>query len=201
MCDTLCPSACSVLPKGYSFRHCKKDELETWKALHIDELEQYEAYDAVLSEYIEKVYAPRGNEFFEKCIFVCNAKGEPVGTCFIWRAYNSFPAIHWLKILPQYEGKGLGRAIVSYVLESLPAKDYPVFLHTHPTSYRAVKLYSDFGFKLLTDEVIGYRKNDIVECLPILKEYLPSNDYQKLKTATAPNFFLEAALTSATEEF
>ena len=201
MCDTFHPSACSTLPTGYSFRHCKKNEIEIWKALHIDDPEQYDAYDAVLSEYIEKVYAPKGNEFFERCVFVCNTEGDPVGTCFVWKAYNLFFAIHWLKILPQHENMGLGRAILSYVLESLPAKNYPVFLHTHPTSYRAVKLYSDFGFKLLTDEVIGYRKNDIAESLPILKEYLPANDYQNLKTTTAPNFFLEAALTSAIEEF
>ena len=31
-------------------------------------------------------------------------------------------------------------------------------LHTHPSSYRAIKLYSDMGFKLLTDPIIGTRQ-------------------------------------------
>ena len=201
MCNTLCPSACSPLPSGYSFRLCKRKELEKWKALHIDDPEQYDVYDAILSNYIERVYAPKGNEFYQKCVFVCDAKGRPVGTCFIWKAYNLFYAVHWLKVMPQYEGKGLGRAILSFVLESLPAKDYPVFLHTHPSSYRAIKLYSDFGFKFLTDEVTGYRKNDLVESMFILKERLPTRDYQNLKITSAPQFFLDAALSSAMEEF
>ena len=54
-------------------------------------------------------------------------------------------------MLNEYEGKGIGRALLSYVMQSLPQNEYPVFLHTHPASFRAIKLYSDMGFKLLTD--------------------------------------------------
>ena len=201
MCGSLCSSACSELPLGYSFRLCQMNELETWKALQIDDSEQYDAHDAVLSEYIEKVYAPRDNEFFDQCVFICNSEDRPVGTCLIWKAYNSFSTIHWLKVLPQFEGKGLGRAILSCVLKELPEDEYPVFLHTQPSSYRAIKLYSDLGFKLLADEVIGYRKNDIAESMPILKEYLSDKDYQNLKVTTSPPFFLEAVMSSTIGEF
>ena len=56
-----------------------------------------------------------------------------------------------------------------------------VFLHTQPSSFRAIKLHSDFGFAFLTDPIIGYRKNDLEECLTILKEHMPQKDFEKLQ--------------------
>ena len=51
------------------------------------------------------------------------------------------------------EGKGLGRALLTEILKNA---GLPIYLHTQPTPARAIKLYSDFGFKLTTDPIIGY---------------------------------------------
>ena len=71
-------------------------------------------------------------------------------------------------VFKEYENRGIGRAILTALMKSLRLEDYPVFLYTHPSRYRTIKLYSDFGFSLVSNPVVGYRNNDLEECLPIL---------------------------------
>lgn len=146
-------------------------------------------------------FIPIRKLFYDKCLFVCDRNDFPVTTCFAWRANDQITAIHWLKVRQQYEGMGIGRALMSIVMQSLSRSEYPVFLHTQPSSYRAIKLYSDFGFSLLSDPVIGTRKNDLKECLPILQEKMPAEAFQALRITEAPAFFLEAVRSSSTAEF
>ena len=64
-----------------------------------------------------------------------------------------------------------------------------------------VKLYSDFGFKLITEPVIGYRKNDLNDSLPYLLKVLPESDYAGLQLTEANEELLTAALSSEFAEF
>ena len=201
MCRKLDNEATTELPEGFYVRYCKKNELDTWKAMHFDMPELATEYYDFMTEYFNDVYLPKGDLFYRSCIFVCNRDDKPVGTCFLWKAYNKIWTLHWFKVLKEYEGKGIGRALLSIVMESLPEDDYPVFLHTHPSSYRAIKLYSDFGFCLLSDPVIGNRENDLDECLPILQKYMPQSDLEKIKIVQSPPFFLRAVEHSDTNEF
>lgn len=86
-------------------------------------------------------------------------------------------------------------------MKSIKEEDYPVYLHTQPSSYRAIKLYTDFGFAFLTDPIIGYRKNDLEESLPVLKAYMPQEYFEKLQFAKAPEDFLEAVKSSPINQF
>ena len=151
-----------------------------------------------VSDYYDKFYAQHKDEFFKRCTFVCDPDGKPVATCFIWRSYGKINTVSWFRTLPDYEGRGLGRALLGKVMKDT---DYPIYVHTHPTGARAVKLYYDFGFKLITDPVVGYRKNNLAESLPILKNFLPETDYSKLHTVKADVAFLEAVLTNEDAEF
>jgi hypothetical protein len=139
--------------------------------------------------------------FFDKCLFVCDSQDRPIGTCFAWRTYEKITTIHWFKVQKQFEGLGIGRALLSYVMQNLSNDDFPVFLHTQPSSYRAIKLYADFGFELLSDPVIGNRTNDLKVCLPILQAVMPSEAFQALKVTRAPSLFLETVNTSSIEQF
>lgn len=192
ICRKLNRDALRSLPHGYHIRNCRKNELDLWKAMPFDDPRDAEAYHGYMTEFFTKVYAPKGGLFYERCLFVCNQQDQPVATAFIWKAYDEFNSIHWLKTLKAYEGRGIGRALMSVVMAALTDDEYPVYLHTQPGSYRAIKLYSDFGFELLTDLVIGNRTNDLEECLPILEKYMPAADFQKLKRTQAPDEFLRA---------
>ena len=65
-----------------------------------------------------------------------------MGTCFLWKAYGKITTLHWLKVLPQLEGLGLGRGLLSQVLAQAGPEDFPIYLHTHPSCFRAVHLLS-----------------------------------------------------------
>lgn len=201
MCRKLNNDATRKIPNGFHVRYCRKNELDIWKAIHFDTPEFAMKYYDFMTEYYNNVYLPKGDLFFQRCLFVCDQGDKPIGTCFLWKAYNSIWTLHWFKVLKDFEGKGIGRALLSIVMKSLPKDDYPIFLHTQPESYRAIKLYSDFGFYLLADPVIGNRQNDLDECLPVLQRYMPRSDFEKLKIDYAPKFFLNGVCSTNINEF
>ena len=196
-CSCLQEEAFGKLPEGYTVRLCRRDELEIWKVLALEE-PQYVDY---LMEYFDAVYADKADEFFERCLFVCDPQGKPVGTCFLWKAYGKIETIHWLHVLPEYEGLGLGRALLTEVLQRAKAEDFPIYLHTHPHCLRAVHLYNEFGFQLVTDPVVGYRSNDWEEAMKYLKLYMPEKYVEKLQFVRADEEFLQAARSSKQSEF
>jgi hypothetical protein len=97
--------------------------------------------------------------------------------------------------------RGIGRALLSIVMQKLEQHDYPVYLHTQPSSFRAIKLSSDFGFSLLSDDKIGSRKNDLDECMPILEEFMPPEFFQQLRITAAPKEFIDAVDKYNTNQF
>ena len=198
MCTALNTSAATSLPRGYSFRRIRPDELDIWKRMPFNDNETADAYYGYMSEWFERVYAPRASVFYDNCIFVCDINDTPVGTCFFWHAYGVLPTLHWFKVIKPLEGKGIGRALLSEVMKDA---EYPIYLHTQPGSYRAIKLYTDFGFALLRDPVIGNRKNDIDIALPYLKERMPERDYNKLSFANAPEHFMHTVSQYESVEF
>ena len=201
MCHSLNASAIRKMPPEFHVRTCKKSELEIWKAIHFDDPDTASNYHDFMTNYFNDVYAAEGDLFFEKCLFVCNEDDEPIGTCFIWKAYNKINTLHWFKVVKQYEGRGVGRALLSVVMQSLKKEDYPVYLHTHPSSYRAIKLYSDFGFCLLSNPRIGSRQNDLEDSLPILEKYMLREDFIKLQFCKASKNFLKAVNSSNINQF
>lgn len=202
MCDKLNENALSKLPEGFHIRNIRPEELKLWKEIHFDTEESKRENYEYMSTYFDNVYGNDSDEFYNKCLFVCEDVGDkPVATCFIWKAYNRVNTIHWFKTLKEYEGRGLGRALLSYIMRSLKEEDYPVFLHTQPSSFRAIGLYSDFGFKIVTNDSIGYRKNNYKECLPILKQFMKKESFERLQFVEAPEIFDESAKTSKINQF
>ena len=201
LCGKVNTAAFQDMPDGFRVRLCRLDELHIWKRMPFDDEEIAKQYLGFMDDYFETVYAPKGNKFFEKCLFVVDKDDTPVGTCFSWKSYDKITTIGWYKVKKQHEGKGIGRALLTEVMRSISISDYPMLLHTQPSSDRAIKLYSDFGFKLLTDDTVGQRVNNIKECLPLLKAVMPENDFNNLKFTTAPKELLDFLSVQNVDEF
>lgn len=200
MCEHLDRSALATMPAGYSIRSMQPDELDVWKAFPFDTSAEAAEHERFMDDFFADVYRPRSDEFFEATTFVCDSDGAPIATCAIWKAYGELTAVHWFKVRPSHEGRGIGRALLSHLLRPLPAGDYPVYLHTQPGSYRAIKLYSDFGFRILVNEHTGSRRNDHVEAMRHLRAVMPPADVARLRTAFAPARFEEVLAGQATIE-
>ncbi|MBE6884357.1 MAG: GNAT family N-acetyltransferase [Ruminococcaceae bacterium] len=199
MCEHKVQAAFSTLPESFYFDLCRGDELDIWKRMHFD-FPDAEAL-SYMNNYFDCVYREQKELFFSRCLFVRNQNDQPVASCFIWKAYQTVNTLHWLKVKREYENLGIGRALLSRVLGELSDSDFPVFLHTQPSSFRAIKLYTDFGFSFITDPMIGFRKNELADALPILQRHMPEKAYRALRFCKAPAFFLEAASSSPVNEF
>jgi len=187
-------AAARPLPPGYSFRLCRRDELETWK-----ESWAQGRYRDFVDYYYDLIYAPREDEFFNRCTFLVDPGDRPVATCFIWPSYGGrISTLGWFHVWPQYQGLGLGHAVLGEVLRTA---ELPVYLHTHPIATRAIKCYCDFGFRLITDPLVGYRENNLTEGLAYLKSALPEAVFNGLRTTRATPELLAAALLNETAEF
>jgi ribosomal protein S18 acetylase RimI-like enzyme len=201
ICESLNRNALTELPVGYSLRNCRDDELDIWKKMPFDSPDVAKEYDGFMTDYFTATYGEKEELFFSKTLFICDKQDRPIATCLIWKAYNEFNTIHWFKVLKEYEGQGIGRALLSIVMQKLEQHDYPVYLHTQPSSFRAIKLYSDFGFSLLSDDKFGIRKNDLDKCMPILEEFMPKEFFQELRITAAPQEFIDAVDKYNTNQF
>lgn len=201
MCETLNHHALTEIPSDFHVRLCKKDEFSIWTSFPFDTQDEALKYRDYMLNYFKSVYASKEETFYNKCLFVCDKNDLPVATCFLWKSYNEFNTIHWFKTLKKYEGLGLGRALLSFIMKDLKEEDFPVYLHTQPSSFKAIKLYSDFGFKILTDERYGNRKNDYKECIPILEKHMPLKYFKQLEFSSAPAHFIRVTNSSSLDEF
>ena len=192
-CDTPNEAAFRPLPNGFSTRACRREELAVWKAIWAQG-----KYMDFVNHYYDKVFAPHEDEFFRRCIFAVDENNSPVAASGIWLSYGKISTVLGLFVLPGYEGRGIGRGLFSAVMKNA---DYPVYVHTHPIAGKAIKLYYDFGFKFITDPVVGYRANNLQESLPYLREVLSKKDCADLQTTKANPALLQAALLSEFAEF
>jgi GNAT superfamily N-acetyltransferase len=201
MCGRLDPSALAPLPSGYTLRSCRPDELAVWKAFPFDTPAEAAANEQFMTDFFATAYGGREAEFFERTTFVCDDRDVPVATCMIWESYRELTTVHWFKVLRAYEGKGIGRGLLSALMRDVAPGDYPVYLHTQPGSYRAIKLYSDFGFRVLVNERTGTRPNEYEESLRHLRAVMPPEEFARLQTAVAPARFEEVLHRHPTVEF
>jgi ribosomal protein S18 acetylase RimI-like enzyme len=201
MCERLDTTALSTMPPGYVTRSMRPDELDVWKAFPFDTPAEVAEYGPFMDEFFASVYRGREEAFFAATRFVCDADDRPVATCAIWKAYGALTTVHWFKTLPALEGRGIGRALLSELMRALAPDDYPVYLHTQPGSFRAIKLYSDFGFRILVNERTGTRPNDHAAAMRYLEAAMPPDDFARLQTAVAPAHFEDVLSHETTVEF
>jgi ribosomal protein S18 acetylase RimI-like enzyme len=201
VCRKLNNDAVRGVPEGYRTRLIRKSELNFWMDFQFDDAQTALEYRGFMMDFYENVYLAREAEFFSRCRFVCDCDDVPVGTAFMWKAYGKIMTLHWFKVRKSDQDKGIGRALLSTLMLELSDEDYPVYLHTHPESVRAVKLYSDFGFQLIRNPVVGSRSNDLVEGLKYLKEHMLPEAYEKLEFTEAPADFLGVVAAGTFDEF
>jgi ribosomal protein S18 acetylase RimI-like enzyme len=201
ICDAINSEALSELTPEYTFRNCLPEDLELWKAFPFDSSTVPPEHEGFMNQFIQDTYSKDMEIFYKNTIFICDLSNNPIATCSHWKAYGKFTSIQWLKTLKSQEGKGLGRAVLSKVVRQIKSNEYPIYLHTQPGSYRAIQLYSDFGFKILRGGKLGTRTNDLEKCIPILKEFIPQSYFEKLQIIDTPKEFISLLETETTIQF
>ncbi len=130
--------------------------------------------EAEAEEYFTQHY--KVSELYGRGFFAEDNNGNAVGTCIAWydkKGESIVSSLHWLAVLPEYQGMGIGRALVLSVMNYYKNNNLlPVYLHTQPWSYKAVKLYQSVGFQIQSTDTFADYKNEYSEAVKILQKYI-----------------------------
>ncbi|HHV98971.1 MAG TPA: GNAT family N-acetyltransferase [Clostridiaceae bacterium] len=166
----------SRLPDSFAFSLFKSGDEKDWAEIETSVGEFDRAVDALV--YFQKNYLPYLSELERRCIFIEDDKGKKIGTLTIWWNYTGVrrdPWIHWVAVRPEYQGLGLGKALVFEGLRRLIEieGDRDVYLATQTWSYKAINIYIKSGFKI-TDErgLAGFENNEYDKAIELLKNYI-----------------------------
>ncbi|OGF46636.1 MAG: hypothetical protein A2452_11275 [Candidatus Firestonebacteria bacterium RIFOXYC2_FULL_39_67] len=136
------------LPAPYSVKWYQKGDERTWvNIVSAAELN----YVGNLQKYKEQ-FGEDANIISQRQLFILNGIGKPVGTCTSWFGTEGKDKgsgrIHWVSILPEEQGKGLSKPMLSISLMRMKELGHKnAYLTTQPPKLPAISLYLKFGFK------------------------------------------------------
>ena len=166
-----------ALPPGFRFAYYAPGDEKEWARIETSVLEFECEMDALL--YFQKEFLPYGREVPIRCMFVETDGGEKIATASAWWGYTGArrdPMMHWVAVKPDWQGKGIGKAIIARIIRRMIEieGDRVFYLHTQTWSYKAVRLYRQSGF-YITDEpgVQGNANDRFAEALAILSRVIP----------------------------
>lgn len=169
------------LPEGYTYAFFEEGDEKDWAELEAAVLEFPRSVDALV--YFQTNFLPMLRDVKRRCIFILDPEGKKVATTTIWWEYSEKrrdPWISWVSVLPEYQGLGLGKSIMSIAMqEGLAIEgDVTFYLHTQTWSHRAIPIYEKFGFHI-TDEapLYKYDNKDYEKSLAALEEIYEKAGY------------------------
>ncbi len=173
----------AILPDGFSFVYFKKGDEIDWATIETSVLEFGSINEA--KEYFVNKYIPKIDELIKRSIFVQNEKGQKVATFTCWYEMlnkQQVPFMHWVACHPEYQGRGIGKALIAYGIKKMIELDGDVdmYIPTQTWSYKAISLYEWAGFYILNNnKKYGKHKNQAKKGLPIINDLLYSGGDKK----------------------
>jgi GNAT superfamily N-acetyltransferase len=170
------PIPLAPLPIDYQFVNYMSGDEQAWGEIEAAVLEFDTVEEAV--DYFKTNYIPYQSEVKRRTIFIQNKDKEKVATFTAWWNYTGerrHPFMHWVAVKPQYQGLGLGRAIISKGLNLMVniEGDCDMYIPTQTWSHKAIKVYRWAGFEIETDELEpGGYENQSLQALNIIKHLL-----------------------------
>ena len=144
------------LPEGFSIVKYKDGYENDWAKIQTD-LDQFENIDKALKCF-KDTFLDGTDNVYKKCFFIQDKDGENIATASIWNGEHfgkTLQRIHWVAVSSKYQGLGLAKCLVSAALDvfnELGFKDY-IYLTSQVSSYKALNIYSKFGFVPYTDKM------------------------------------------------
>jgi len=161
------------LPEGFRFTFYEDGDESDWSKIESSVLE-FDSEFAALMFFTEN-FIPYTCDLYKRCIFIETTEGLKVATATAWWSLvhgDRKPWLHWVGVCPQYQGLGLGKAIISRVTTLLTEieGDVPIYLKTQTWSYKAINIYEKCGFKPCADKFLYKdRKYSYKKALRVLR--------------------------------
>jgi ribosomal protein S18 acetylase RimI-like enzyme len=140
------------LPPGYSIQLYKpnSDDDQKWAEIATAAGEFRSTQQA--QELFQKDFLNDKNNHLlpERLYFLVTSEGRYIGHAMAWLDEvdgEEQGGLCWVAIIPEYQGKKLAKPLVSTVLKKISEYSNKCLLGSQTTSWRAINMYDDFGFK------------------------------------------------------
>lgn len=151
-----------LLPEGYHFEFYKIGDRDTWIDIE-KSAKEFSSYEEGLSAW-NRYYYGKDDELLNRMVFIINDAGEKVATATAFYDINHKDKsgsgwLHWVAVKRVYQGKGLSKPLISYVLNLMKTLGYThAKIPTQTTTWLAVKIYLDLGFLPVPENAVNSYK-------------------------------------------
>jgi len=141
---------CFNLPDGYEFSGYHAGFETAWAEMMFA-LEQTDTL-AQAEEIFKYEFLSDAELLKKQCLFILDNDKNIAATASLWHGAHfgqTLPRLHWVATKPEYQGKGLMKAMISRLFDihnELGYRDF-IYLTTQTWSYKAINIYEKFGFK------------------------------------------------------
>ena len=133
------------LPEGYRFRPFLVGDDRLWWKIQDSANGEFGGLspNAFITEF-----GGHEDELPTRSWFVLDDRGREVASITAWwrEGRPDQGLIHWVAVLPDQQGKGLGKAIMTKAMNRLAEEYSTAYLGTSSARIAAIKVYLDFGF-------------------------------------------------------
>jgi ribosomal protein S18 acetylase RimI-like enzyme len=159
-----------ALPSGFALRWYQSGDETHWLRIHL----VADHFNKITPELFQEQFAVEEESWLpptstcehrsemnsapenlrKRQCYLLDPRGEAIGTATAWFDDNFQGArwgrVHWLAIIPEFQGQGLGKALLSAICRRLrELRHERAYLTTSAARVPAIKLYCKFGFEPL----------------------------------------------------
>ncbi len=136
------------LPAGYSWRFFQAGDEKHWLRIHL----KADRFNPITGDLFSRRFGRHFDLLPQRQIYLATTGGEPVGTGTAWfpehRPGSRSGRIHWVAVLPEYQGRGLGKALMTLLCNLMREAGHDrAYLFTSSARVNAIMLYLKFGFE------------------------------------------------------
>ena len=136
-----------VLPAGFEIRLYRPGDRDRW----VEIVSAADSFQTISAATHEAAFGHGAQALAERQFFLAAPDGQLVGTATVWRGesgrWQGWGRVHWLAILPAWQGRGLGKVLLSATLQRLSELGHTrAYLTTETVRLAAIRLYLRSGF-------------------------------------------------------
>ena len=142
------------LPAGYSIRWYRPGYEKHWQAVQ----SLADVYTRVTPDLFEEQFGTDTKLLSDRQCFLYDSEENVIGTATAWLDNldeKSPGRIHWLAVIPQQQGNGLAKPLLTIICNRLKELGYSrTYLTTQSVRIPAINLYAKFGFSPVIDSEV-----------------------------------------------
>ncbi len=149
------------LPAGYHYETYRDGDRDAWIAIE-KSAKEFDTWEQGLDAW-KRYYAEHTDELPGRMVFVVNEHGEKVATATAFYDIRGIDQsgdgwLHWVAVRREDQGKGLSKPLISHVIQIMKRLGYSFAkIPTQTTTWLAVKVYLDLGFRPIEKNLINSR--------------------------------------------